>query len=145
MNVLVVYASLTGNTQKLASAMAEKLDVAPRRIEEAPTVGEGDLLILGSGVYWNRPARAVRRYLKDLPSLKGVRVALFGTYGGAPRQIDAMARIVQRKDGQILGRFSCKGRDWFVLGLVARGHPNAAELDAAAAFAHNMVERARGE
>jgi len=145
MNILVVYASLTGNTQKLAAAMAEKLDVTPRRIEEAPSVGKGDLLLLGSGVYWNRPARAVRRYLKNLPSLKGVKVALFGTYGGAPHQIDAMAKIVQRKGGQILGRFSCRGRDWFVLGLVARGHPNAAELSAAAAFAHNMVERAREE
>ena len=145
MNVLVVYASLTGNTQKLAAAMAEKLDVAPRRIEEAPAVGEGDLLLLGSGVYWNRPARAVRRYLQDLPSLEGVRVALFGTYGGAPHQIDAMAKIVQRKGGEIFGRFSCRGRDWFVLGLVARGHPSAAELNAAAAFAHNMVERAQGE
>jgi len=31
MNVLVVYASLTGNTQKLAAAMAEELDVSPRR------------------------------------------------------------------------------------------------------------------
>lgn len=145
MNVLVVYASLTGNTQKLAAAMAEELNVTPRRIEEAPSVGEGDLLLLGSGVYWNRPARAVSKYLRSLPSLKGVRVALFGTYGGAPHQIDAMAKIVQRKGGEILGRFSCKGRDWFVLGLVARGHPNAAELSAAAAFAHNMVERARGE
>jgi len=145
MNVLVVYASLTGNTQKLAAAMAEKLDVTPRRIEEAPTVGEGDILLLGSGVYWNRPARAVRRYLKNLPSLKGVRIALFGTYGGAPHQIDAMAKIVKRKGGQILGRFSCRGRDWFVLGLVARGHPNAAELSAAATFAHNMVERVREE
>jgi len=145
MKVLVVYASLTGNTQKLAAAMAEKLDVTPWRIKEAPTVGEGDLLLLGSGVYWNRPARAVRRYLRSLPSLKGVRIALFGTYGGAPHQIDAMAKIVKRKSGQILGRFSCRGRDWFVLGLVARGHPNAAELSAAAAFAHNMVERAREE
>jgi flavodoxin len=145
MNVLVLYASLTGNTRKLAAAMAGELDVSPQRIAEAPEVEEGDLLLLGSGVYWNRPAQAVRRYLENLRSLKGVRVALFGTYGGAPHQIDAMAKIVQRKGGEILGRFSCRGRDWFVLGMVARGHPNAAELSAAAAFAHNMVERARGE
>ncbi len=145
MNVLVLYASLTGNTRKLAAVMAGELDVTPRRIADAPAVREGDPLLLGSGVYWNRPARAVRRYLQNLPSLKGARVALFGTYGGAPHQIDVMAKIVQRKGGEILGRFSCRGRDWFVLGLNARRHPNAAELSAAAAFAHNMVERARGE
>ena len=145
MNILVAYASLTGNTQRLATAMADELELSAMRVEEAPAPRAGDLLLLGSGVYWNRPARAARKYLRGLPSLSGVRVGLFGTYGGAPQQIDAMARIVQRKGGRILGRFSCRGRDWFVLGLVGRGHPNAGESSAAAAFARSMAERAQRE
>jgi len=141
MNVLVLYASLTGNTKKLAAAMADALGTKPLQVKEVTSVKDVDLLFLGSGVYWNRPSRAVTRFLRSLPSLDGVKVGLFGTYGAAPRQLDVMANLVQKKGGEILGRFSCRGRDWFVLGLVARGHPSDAELDAAAAFARNMRER----
>lgn len=125
--------------------MAEELGVKSLQVKQVPELKAGDILFLGCGVYWNRPARAVSRYIRNLPTLEGVKVALFGTYGLAPRQLDAMANLVEKKAGEILGRFSCKGRDWFSLGLVARGHPNATELKAAAAFARNMVERTRGE
>jgi len=142
MNVILAYASLTGNTRKLAEAMAEALGVQPLRIKEVPPTIECDLLFLGSGGYGTRPSRHVRRFLRDVPTLQGVKVALFGTYGGSPHQLDVMANLVQKKDGEILGRFSCKGRDWAFLGLIARSHPTEAELDAAVAFARAMREKA---
>jgi flavodoxin I len=142
MNVRIVYGSLTGNTRRVAEAIGKELAVLPRAAKEPQSLEGGDLLFLGSGVYGGRPAGAVRRLLSAATSLAGVKVALFGTYGGTPNQLDWMARAVQEKGGEVLGRFSCKGRDWFVLGLVARGHPSAADLSAAAAFTRQARERA---
>lgn len=141
MSVRLIYHSLTGNTRKVAEAMGKGLGVRPVQVKDAEKIKEGDLLFLGDGVYGNRPSRAMRRFLNELPSLHGVKVALFGTYGGSPRHLDRMAGEVQAKGGEILGRFSCKGRDWVTLGFVARKHPTLEELQTAAAFARQMRER----
>lgn len=142
MKICLVYTSLTGNTRRLAEAMAETLEVEARKVKEVSAVDRVDLLFLGSGVYGGRPARSMREFLRKLPSLEEVKIALFATYGAQPRQLDTMASLVQEKGGEILGRFSCKGRDWAFLGLIARGHPSRAELDAAAAFAQQIRDRA---
>ncbi len=142
MDISVVYGSLTGNTRRIAQVMAKELTVVAQAAKELACLEKTDLLFLGSGVYGNRPAAPVRRLLLSTPSLVGVKVALFGTYGGLPNQIDWMARRVEERGGEILGRFSCRGRDWFVLGLLARGHPSSTDLSAAAAFARHIRERA---
>lgn len=140
--IYLVYTSLTGNTRRLAEAMAETLGVEARKVKGVSTVDGVDLLFLGSGVYGGRPARSMREFLRKLPSLEEVKVALFGTYGTSPHQLDTLAGLVQEKGGEILGRFSCKGRDWFALGLIGRGHPSPAELEAAASFAQQIRDRA---
>jgi len=142
MNVAVVYGSLTGNTRRVAEAMGTAIAVAPRAAKDLQQLDAVDLVFLGSGAYGGRPAAVVRRLLRRTPSLSRVCVALFGTYGRAPSQLDWMARAVQEKGGTILGRFSCRGRDRLVFGLVAHGHPGPTDLQAAAAFAREVKERA---
>ena len=135
MEARVIYSSLTGNTRRLAQAMARALGVTAQRARDVRTLDGADLLLLGSGVYAGRPGRAMARLLCRSETLSGVKVALFATYGGSPDHLERMARAVEEKGAQVIGRFSCRGRDWFALGLVARGHPSSAEIDAAAAFA----------
>ena len=142
MNIRLVYSSLTGNTRRLAETMGDQLGIKAQNVRDVTALGSVDLLFVGSGVYGARPSRAMLRFLRGLPSLRGVKVALFGTYGASPHQLDRMARCVEEKGGEVLGRFSCRGRDWVALGLVARGHPSPAELEAAASFAKQIRERA---
>ncbi len=137
----MVYHSWTGNTRRLAEAMADELGIEAELVAGVADVEGVRLLFLGSGVYGGRPARAVRRFLSGPVSFSGVKVALFGTYGGDPRHLDWMAECVQQRGGEVIGRFSCKGRDWFTLGLVARGHPNSTDLKAAGAFARQTRDR----
>ena len=146
MTTQLIYHSLTGNTRKVAEAMARELKVEPIAIEDEHKceIRAGDLLFLGDGVYWNRPSRPMRQFVQNLPSLEGIEIALFGTYGGWPHQLDWFANRIQAQGGEILGRFSCKGRDWAFLGLIARRHPTRTDLEAAAAFAAQMLERVEG-
>jgi len=142
MNTTLIYSSLTGNTRKVAEVMAQELGIEMKRAGELTGLEGVELLFLGSGVYANRPGRSLRRFLSNLSSLAGIKVALFGTYGFRPNQLDWLAKCVAKKGGEVLGRFSCKGRSWDTLGLIRRGHPSVSELETAAAFAHQIYARA---
>ena len=142
MNTTLIYSSLTGNTRKVAKVMAQELGIKIKRPGELTDLEGVELLFLGSGVYANRPGRSLRRLLNNLPSLAGVKVALFGTYGFRPNQLNWLARCVGKKGGEVLGRFSCKGRSWDTLGLIGRGHPSVPELETAAAFTRQISVRA---
>lgn len=142
MNTTLIYSSLTGNTRKVAKVMAQEVGIEMKRPGELTDLEGVELLFLGSGVYANRPARSLRRFLRNLSSLAGIKVALFGTYGFRPNQLDWLAKCVGKKGGEVLGRFSCKGRSWDTLGLVGRGHPSVPELETAAAFARQISVRA---
>ncbi len=142
MRALVLYASLTGNTRKVAQAIAEELgvpavDVRKERIPDFANVG---LLLVGDGVYVGLPSRAMVRALKSLPPLSGVKAAVFGTYGSWPRQLAVLERILAKKGAQVVGRFACPGRDLVSFGLLRHGRPNEDDLAAARDFARKVAE-----
>lgn len=85
MNILVVYDSYFGNTEKVAQKIAETLgdnipvhragDVTPNMLNDL------DMLVLGSPTRAFKPSDATNAFLKKLPKeqLKGVKVAAFDT------------------------------------------------------------------
>ncbi len=139
--VYVVYASLTGNTRKVAQAIAKAVGgtLVDVRKDPLPKVEPGDVLFVGDGVYGWRPSRAMRKALASWPLPKGVKAAIFGTYGGKPAQIPVLEKILREKGAEVVEGFSCMGRDWFVLGLIGRGRPSPDDLKAAQEFARRVV------
>jgi flavodoxin len=84
MDTLVIYDSVFGNTEKIASAIADALGAGPaRRITEiqAAELQGIELLIVGSPTRAFRPTPAMSAYLKKLPagSLNGIKVTAFDT------------------------------------------------------------------
>lgn len=131
----MIYASRTGNTRKVAEAIADELGVRAVDIrEEEPEIGEVDLLVVGDGVYGWRPSREMVEFLSRLTSLKGVKVVLFGTYGAWPAQLPYLRRILEGKGAEVIGTFSCPGEDRLFLGLLRRGRPNEGDLERARVF-----------
>ena len=139
--VYVVYASLTGNTRKVARAMAEAVGaiLVDVRNDPLPQVEPGDVIFVGDGVYGWRPSRAMRRALSSWALPKGVKAAVFGTYGGKPAQLGVLEKILREKGAEVVDRFSCVGRDWFILGLIGRGRPSEEDLKAAREFAKKVI------
>lgn len=140
----MAYASLTGNTEKVAQAVADVLGVVPLDVRKAAPEGIGGirLLFVGDGVYALRPSRAMVRFLRALPPLPGVKVALFGTYGSLPTQLRLMRRLLVEKGAEIIGEFACPGQDKATLGLLRHGRPNQRDLAAARKFALEMARKA---
>lgn len=139
--VYVVYASLTGNTRKVAKAIAEAAGatLVDVRGESLPKVESGDVIFVGDGVYGMRPSRVMRRALRAWALPPGIKAAVFGTYGGAPSQISRLEQMLRKKGAHVVDRFSCLGRDWFFLGFLGRGRPSEEDLQAAREFAKRVV------
>lgn len=150
----IVYSSLTGNTRKVAEALAEASGVPCFAVKDAPDPAEYALLALGFWVRLGRPDARAQRYMR---SVRGRRVFFFGTLGAWPdsehaRRCAAAARSLLEEGGnQVLDGFLCQGRVDPKILAVSEGkgrhpmtparqarlaeaalHPDAADLRAAA-------------
>ena len=77
----VVYYSLTGNTKKVAEAIAAELDVVAENVKSKSTLDEESTVFLGAGLYGPLRSWGFRRFI-DRNRFDGRKVALFGTSGG---------------------------------------------------------------
>ena len=132
----VLFYSLTGNTKKMAGAIAEELGIKAQNVKAVAGVPEGAILFLGSGSYGDKPAEHMVKYIEtnDFTSRK---VALFGTSGkGEGREVQSMTETLKQKGAVILGSYYCKGKAFVVINI---GHPDKDELAGARAFARQMA------
>ena len=166
----VIYSSVTGNTKKVAEAIAAQVEEADVfRVQEAPTdLSAYEVVCIG---YWLRLGGPDPLTLKYLPQVHGAQVCFFQTHGTDPHSKHAITSFARAAyalgDGcEILGTFGCRGainealkekrknagpddphggakslKRW----AEAAGHPNAGDLQAARDFAaamqHKLVVR----
>jgi flavodoxin len=133
----VVYYSLTGNTRKVAEAMADELGVTAKNIRTLDTVSQDAFIFLGSGYYGAVLVKDIADFI-DRNGLQGRKVALFGTSGfGWEKELSIMEKQISGKGDEVVGRFNCFGR----FAAVKRGHPDTQELDQAKTFARSIAQR----
>ena len=140
MNVRVVYHSgYKGNTMKVATAIAEMLNIRAERIgkEKIEFTEPVDLLFIGSGIYSHKPHKKVSALIKKINPATVKNAAAFGTYGNHSEIGEQIKKLLQEQGITVLGEpFACKGAS---IGTDNKGHPNAADIEDAKAFAGNVV------
>jgi flavodoxin len=135
MKCAVRYYTKTGNTKKLAEAVAAALGVEALPIRE-PIREPVDILFLGNSYYAFSIDPEVRNFIQSLDSGKVGRIANFGsaamlnsTFKKVKAEADKVGiPMVERE-------FHCRGE---FKGL-HKGRPNAEDLAAAAAFAKALI------
>ena len=82
MKTCVVYFSRTGNTKRLAQAIAESTNAPVFDIASSePSVAENfDLVILGTPVEGFRPAKETLDFVERMPKVEGKKAILFCTH-----------------------------------------------------------------
>lgn len=114
MKTLVVFSSLTGNTEKVCRAAAELIpdcDVYP--VSEAPGPEGYDLVAVGFWVDKGMPDKKSIDYLK---SINDAKVALLGTLGAWPDSehakecIQKGEALLDGRNNAVLGTFLCQGK-----------------------------------
>ena len=136
MTYAVRYYTKTGNTKRLAEAMARELGVEALPIS-APVEEKVDLLFLGNSYYAFNIDPEVKDFIKSLDKEKVGQIVNFGsaamlnsTYKKVKAEADKVGIPMMEKE------FHCKGE----FKGIHKGRPNAEDVQAAAAFAKAIKE-----
>lgn len=115
MNILIVYDTRFGNTQRLATAMAEAVGsehtVSSRAVTDTPLAAAGfDLVLIGGPTHAHGASQPLKDALRQLPSdsLLGVQVGVFDTRFRMPRVLtgsaaDAAVKLLRRAGAEVVG------------------------------------------
>lgn len=136
MKTLIVYASMTGNTKKVADAIAKEIGATAKPVKEITKSPDVDLLFVGSGIFAGKPHQEIMQFLQRLPKVRGKKAAVFGTYGTAHHALDYIKIELEKKGYKVLSVFGCKGNS---LWLFNEGHPEE-DLDDARRFARSVLK-----
>ena len=135
MKIAVRYYTRTGNTKRLAEAIAKAVNTEALPLE-SPIDEPVDILFLGNSYYAFSIDPEVRRFIQSLDRSKVGRIVNFGsaamlnsTYKKVKAEADKVGIPVDERE------FHCKGE---FKGL-HKGKPDADDLKAAAAFAKSVI------
>jgi flavodoxin len=134
----VFYYSLTGNTKKVANAIAEELGVKAEKVNSKKGMEKDSFVFLGSAQYaWKLP-RPVINFIKK-NDFTGREVAIFGTCSDKDNpSVDKVEKLVKDSGGVVRGKFFCIGS---MMKFANRGFPNERDLEDAREFAKKMREK----
>jgi flavodoxin len=113
MNAAVVYFSRTGNTKKLAQAIADvaKAPIYDLAQADASEIANLDLLIFGTPVEGASPTKEAMAYIATMPQVSGKKAILFCTYQifGNERAMKKIEKELSAKGYETILKVSKKG------------------------------------
>lgn len=142
--LIIYYSYHHGNTKKVAEAMAEACgaELCPVKEAGAKNLDGYEIIGLGAGIDRGRHYKPLVDAAEKL-DLKGRNVFVFSTSGMGNKNYNTpLIQQLEGKGAVVAGSFACRGYDTIVLRLIggiAKGHPDAGELEAAKTFAKSMV------
>ncbi len=161
MKALVTYYSETGNTEKVALAIYEaiQIDKELKPIKDVENTDGYDIIFYGFPVMHHSVPGKAQSLMKKIP--QGQKVAFFSTHGSIrggklPTQAFEHAISLASKM-KVLGHFGCRGKvpphlidtlakkmenmAWAKEALSAEGHPDQHDLEDAKKFALRMITK----
>ena len=136
MNIAVRYYTKTGNTKRLAEAVANAVGVEALPISE-PVAEPVDILFLGNSYYAFSIDPEVREFVASLDKEKVGKIVNFGsaamlnsTFKKVKAEADKVGIPMDERESHCKGEF--KG--------IHKGRPNEEDLKAAAEFAKTIVK-----
>ena len=145
MKTLVLYSTKTGNTKKIAEAIASEINSEIIQVTNPePTANVDltnyDLIFVGTGIRAGNPFPEIVSYLKNLDLTEPKTFAIFLTWGGAGKTNQIVSgkvrTILQEKNQNVLdGFFSSYGK-W---DMRRSTRPNNDDINKAKTWAQNTI------
>jgi len=134
MKVAIRYFTRTGNTEKLAKAISEALEIAAETIEK-PLEEKVDLLFLGSSVYAAGVDDEVKEFLANNKDKIGTLVN-FSTAALLPSTYNQVKKLAEALNIEVCDKeFHCRGS----FGPLHKGRPDAHDCQAVKTFAKSVT------
>ncbi|AEV27993.1 flavodoxin [Sphaerochaeta pleomorpha str. Grapes] len=135
MDIAIRYYTKTGNTKKLAEAIAKTVGVPAETIETP--LEKADILFLGSSVYGGTLDPSVREFLSRLQPGQVSKIVVFGTAAILHSTYRPIKRIAKQKGLSVSDKeFHCRGQ----AGKLHANRPNEEDLHAVSLFANSFVQ-----
>lgn len=133
MTIAVRYYTRSGNTEKLAQAIAEAASVQAENVS-VPLTEKAELLFLGSSYYAFDVDDAVKLFITENKEKIG-RIVCFGSSAGMGSTRKQIVKVAEPLGIEVAKEaFHCYGS----FGPFHKGRPNAQDVQDAAAFAEKM-------
>lgn len=150
-SIIIVYSYHHKNTEKVAYAMAKKLDAAVQYPEnvEATNLQEYDLVGFGAGIDSGKHYAQLLTLAQTLPEVHNKKAFIFSTSGiGGKKKMHkdhkALRDILITKGYNIVDEFSCVGfnTNSFLkyFGGLNKNRPSAEDLQEAEKFAERLIK-----
>lgn len=144
MKAAIIYKSIHhGNTKKIAEVMAKTLeaDLIDLKDADPDIVKEYDLIGFGSGIYYYRPHKKLRKFIEELETVENKKAFTFITSGnGKPNKW--LNKKLASKGFEVIDDFNCKGFDTYgpmkLVGGHNKGKPDQEDFDNAKNFVNNL-------
>jgi flavodoxin len=134
MHIEVRYLSQTGNTRKLAEAIAQEAETVARPITYP--LAEADILFLGGAVHWGGVDKELKKFIQGLDG-RVKKVAVFSTAAFMQSAYPTLKKLLEAQKLTVTAyEFHCRGK--FL--LFHRDRPNAGDLELARKFAREIIK-----
>jgi len=161
--IWIVYFSPAGTTKQVAEVIskeAENYDGTVISVDLSSTdsgnkqiidsIGDGDVLFVGSPVYANHPVPLVMDFISKLPDNSGAFAAAFVTYGAVTSGVSLydMARAMDAKSLLVLGGIkvvAVHSMLWLSPDPLGKGRPNEEDKMEVRRFARAILDNASGD
>lgn len=138
MNIAVRYYTRSGNTKKLAEAIAAAAGVEAQEVS-VPLAEKVDVLFLGSSVYAGGVDEAVKAFVRENAANIG-QIVNFSTAALVSSTYKQVKKLAEEHGVSMAeDEFHCRGS--FL--VMHRGRPNAADRKNAAAFTKQVIKKMR--
>ena len=138
MTAAIRYYTRSGNTRKLADAIAQTLAL-PAETIDTPLEERAELLFLGCSYYAFDMDEKVKKFLKDNKDKIGA-VACFGTSAMMKSMKKPMKKVLDELGIPLLeDEFHCRGS----FGPAHKGKPDERDLAAAQTFAAELLKKTK--
>lgn len=142
MNIQIIYHSQSGNTKKVAEAIAQELNITAIPIDQSKDISREsiDLLLIGDGMYFGGMSNDMKKFIDTLSPQNIKKAAVFSTSGGSwPMGPDGLKKRLQKHGIPVEEEsFKCHGS---AFGAAFPSHPNENDLNNARKFARIVADR----
>ena len=138
MKTEIRYFTKTGNTKKLADAIAQEAQCKAQSIP-APLAGYTDVLFLGASVYGGGISAEMKEYIRSLDKTQIGMVAVFSSSAMVQRAFPQIRKELEKAGIAVCPQdFYCRGQ----FTALHRGRPNERDLESAKRFATDILAQA---
>lgn len=154
MKCIIIYLSITGNTEKIARRIQAGVEQAAGhcdlvRLKEANwrSLQDYDLIGIGCPVLGFREPDVVQSFVKSIKFVGGKHCFAFGTHGTRPEFFfPRLVPTLKRRGLVVIGTYNCYAA-CYISGMPnpypSGGHPDEIDYQEAEAFGREMVARSR--